>query len=90
MSSVRIPPSDVGDVIGIVPGAGLGAVIVLNSGAVGGLSPTVSAFTCFLQTPTFPALAFEQVHGTNEADFQAGGVSIIANLEDVYDSLFGA
>jgi len=40
--------------------------------------------------PSVPAVAAGRVYASNETDYQAGGVSIIANLEQVADSLFGA
>jgi iron complex transport system substrate-binding protein len=39
--------------------------------------------------PDSPAVRNGRVYGSNEADFEAGGVSIIANLEGVADVLFG-
>jgi len=39
--------------------------------------------------PSSPAVLSDRVYGSNEADFQAGGVSIIGNLEYVADTLFG-
>ena len=40
--------------------------------------------------PSSPAVMNDRVYGSNEADFQAGGVSIIANLEYIADTLFGS
>ncbi len=39
--------------------------------------------------PDLPAVRNDRVYGSDESDYQAGGVSIIANLEDVADAVFG-
>jgi len=38
--------------------------------------------------PSSPAVVNDRVYGSNEADFQAGGISIISNLEYIADTLF--
>lgn len=38
--------------------------------------------------PNSPAVTNDRVYGSNEADYQAGGVSLITNLEYVADTLF--
>jgi iron complex transport system substrate-binding protein len=38
--------------------------------------------------PTSPAVQNNRIYGSNEADFQAGGVTIIDNLEYIADTLF--